>query len=87
MEDYYCTNYSSCQLLNSNQVTADNQLKIKFDKEFCSNPNMEWKNCKRYITRHALNFCPDFVLPDTLLTPGEILNEYDNQMNYSNINR
>lgn len=81
MEDYYCPNYYGCQLLNSNQVTADKKLKNKFYKEFCTDPNKKWKNCKRYITWITLNFCPDFVLPNTLLSPSEIINKYDHQIN------
>jgi len=36
-----------------------------------------WLTCTRYITKSQLNFCPDFVLPDTDATPDEIIARFD----------
>jgi hypothetical protein len=80
MEDCQCPNYEGCQLLNSDSVTANNNLKNKYRIDYCTNTN--WKNCKRYISKSTLNFCPDFVFPDTPLNPSEIMNKYDEQLNY-----
>ena len=79
MKDYYCPNFEGCQLLNTNQVIDDQKQKDIYREEYCINPELTWKNCKRYQTRVALNFCPDFVLPDTKLSPAEIMNKYDEE--------
>jgi hypothetical protein len=38
-----------------------------------------WISCKRLTTKQELNFCPDFVLPDTDLTSDKIIDKFDNE--------
>lgn len=79
MKEYYCPNFEGCQLLNTDRVTDNQELKDKYREEYCISPELDWKNCKRFITRSTLNFCPDFVFPDTALSPAEIINKYDQE--------
>jgi hypothetical protein len=46
---------------------------------YCTGPKSEWEKCKRYTTKAALGFCPDFVLPDTDLTLDQIIDKYDSE--------
>jgi len=46
-------------------------------KSYCTAGVSNWTSCKRYITKSELNYCPDFVLPDTELSPIEIIDKFD----------
>lgn len=76
-ETYYCVNYLSCQLVNTNNIVPDEQKRLFYINNFCRGNKDTWKKCKRYVTKEELNFCPDFVLPDSLLTTNEIIEEFD----------
>jgi len=79
MKDYQCPSYSDCQLVKSDNIVSNTEQKEKYIKEFCTMDKKCWSQCKRYITKTKLNFCPDFVLPDTSLTPEEIIDKFDNE--------
>ncbi len=80
MAEYYCPNYSDCKLLNSNCVVAITKVREDYIFKYCQNDERNWRKCKRYIAKTTLNFCPDFVLPDTPLTPEEIIEKFDNEI-------
>ena len=80
MKEEFCPNYSSCQLLQTDLVTDKQELKDTYKADYCIHPDLEWKNCKRFITKQTLNFCPDFVFPDTELSPEEIIDKYDQEI-------
>lgn len=79
MKANYCPNYTNCKLATTNEVVKD-KLKEKFISDYCMKDKNHWSKCKRYITKTTLNFCPDFVLPDTFLTPEEIIDKFDNEI-------
>lgn len=79
MADYYCPSFSDCQLIKGDKIVSEIKLKEEFISNYCSNDKKNWSQCKRYITKTKLNFCPDFVLPNTSLTPEEIINKFDNE--------
>jgi len=79
-----CTNYSTCQLVHTDSVVSDPATKHCYIQSYCTKDESTWKNCKRYITSGILNFCPDFVLPDSPLSPAEILDEFDTSLNEDN---
>lgn len=78
MEDPYCPNYISCKLVKDENFTPDKEIRISYLNNYCKAGEEQWKVCKRLITKNELNFCPDFVLPDTTLTPDEIIDKFDN---------
>jgi len=77
MEDPYCPNFSSCQLING-QIAIAESNKEKYISLFCIGPLGKWQACKRFSTKEQIGFCPDFVLPDTNLTLEEIIEKFDN---------
>ena len=78
MEDpYCCPNYGNCQLVKIDGFVKDDSMKEKYINEFCLAKDRNWKRCKRYCTKTTLNFCPDFVMPDTPLSYEEILDRFD----------
>ncbi len=80
MEKKFCPNYSDCKLVQTNLVIIDNAiLKEAYEKKYCNDPEEVWESCKRYLTKLQLNFCPDFVLPDTTLTIDEIMDKFDEE--------
>jgi len=79
MSDSDCPNFNTCKLVNSNEIILAKDVLDHYISEYCMNKN-NWRYCKRYITKNTLNFCPDFVLPDTRLTPDEIIEKFDNDL-------
>jgi len=80
MADYHCPNYNDCKLVNSLIIVATLEAKENYMTNYCLQDKKYWSTCKRYITKATLNFCPDFVLPDTPLTPEEIIDKFDNEL-------
>lgn len=76
-----CTNYQTCRLVNVNYIVPDAGKKEIYISSYCRAGETAWNSCKRYITKKALNFCPDFVLPDSPGTPEDIMNKFDDDMN------
>ncbi|PKP35013.1 MAG: hypothetical protein CVU00_04245 [Bacteroidetes bacterium HGW-Bacteroidetes-17] len=79
MAAYHCPNYNDCKLVNSLIIVANLEAKENYMTNYCLQDKNYWSNCKRYITKATLNFCPDFVLPDTPLTPEEIIDKFDDE--------
>jgi len=76
-----CPNYPTCILVNPPYIPLDAGKKETYMSIYCHGGDTAWDSCKRYITKRALNFCPDFVLPDMPGTPDEIIDEFDKRMN------
>jgi hypothetical protein len=79
MEEAYCPNYDTCRLVKLDDFLQDKNLRLLYLNNYCKAGNIKWSVCKRLITKNVLNFCPDFVLPDTPLTPDEIIDKFDNE--------
>ena len=77
MEVPRCTNYSNCQLISTDRIVSDPLKKLFYINTYCTQDENAWSSCKRYITKAVLSFCPDFVLPDSLFTSAEIIDEFD----------
>jgi len=60
-------------------IIHDKQLINKYINEYCLSESLEWKKCKRYLTNSVLNFCPDFVLPDSTMTIDQIIEKFDKE--------
>lgn len=77
MEESHCPNYDVCQLVHSASLVSDPSKKRFYLDTYCLGNAKAWSSCKRFIARNALNFCPDFVLPDSPLSPSEIIDRFD----------
>ena len=77
MEEMVCPNYEICRLVTIEGFSGDETRRQNYMKTYCVKGKENWSNCKRYIAKNALNFCPDFVLPDTTLTPDEIIDKFE----------
>lgn len=67
-----CPNTQGCQIINIKDF-VDSERREFYMEKYCSSDKDQWEKCKRYITKNELNFCPDFVLPDTEYTTDQIL--------------
>lgn len=77
-----CPNYSDCQLIHKENILKHHDpIKQIYISQFCTSSTEEWQRCKRYKTSQLLNFCPDFVLPNTQLTVDEIIDRFDENNN------
>lgn len=79
MKNSFCPNYDSCKLITDENIVRDKGQRLSYICNFCKADKDKWCTCKRLITKKALNFCPDFVLPDTLLSPDEIIDKFDSE--------
>jgi hypothetical protein len=75
-----CPNYKSCQLVNAPYIVREATKRDMYMSKYCLHGESAWSRCKRYITDKALNFCPDFVLPDSPGTPEEIISKFDDDL-------
>lgn len=78
----YCPNFKTCLLVNSSDVVKEENKKNMYIAAYCMSDENEWSNCKRYITKKELNFCPDFVLPDSPGSPSDFITEFDKNVNF-----
>jgi len=60
-------------------VVTDKKKKEEYINTWCRQTEEKWKTCKRYHTKKELGFCPDFVVPDTLLSIDEIIDKFETQ--------
>jgi len=72
-----CTNYEQCRLVNTSDYAIGKEAKQSFLETYCNAGSKKWKKCKRFVMKEDMGFCPDFVLPDTTLSPGEIVDKFD----------
>jgi hypothetical protein len=79
MEEGWCPNYNSCRLVQHQGFPVEKNQLDSYMIAYCKAGQMKWEVCKRYVVKKVLNFCPDFVLPDTLLSPDEIIDKFDNE--------
>jgi len=79
MDQPYCPNYKICKLVNEPGFTGDELQRSKYIKVYCQADNIKWESCKRLIVKNTINFCPDFVLPDTTLSIDEIIDKFDEE--------
>jgi hypothetical protein len=72
-----CTNYEQCRLVNATDYAIANETRQVFLNTFCEAGKDKWQNCKRFVMKEDMGFCPDFVLPNTALDPDEIVDKFD----------
>jgi len=79
----YCPNFQTCRLVATEEITVSGKQKKLYIDRYCHSYQNEWESCKRFITKNALQVCPDFVLPDTKLTVDQILHRWDKEIQNS----
>jgi hypothetical protein len=77
MSEQICPNYDVCKLVTTEGFSGNEERRQVYLTDYCHAGETKWAVCKRYMTKKALNFCPDFVLPDTPLTIDEIIDKFD----------
>lgn len=77
MSKEICPNIRSCRMVSTTEVIPDAEEKHANIETWCKNTEGKWKECKRFSTKAALGFCPDFVLPDTVLSIDEIMDKFE----------
>ena len=72
-----CPNITSCNLVLNIGPSGSKSKQEMYIQKYCNGQNKFWQNCTRYIVKNAINFCPDFVLPDSNMTPDEVIDKFD----------
>ncbi|MBU2650220.1 MAG: hypothetical protein KKA81_04735 [Bacteroidetes bacterium] len=75
-----CPNYKTCRLVTTVKVMDDNVSKLKYIEHFCKGEGDPWEGCKRFVTKNRYDLCPDFVLPDSTMSPEEILDKFEEEI-------
>lgn len=81
MSDLFCPNLHNCKFINSGKPESCNHEKDFYLTGFCRSEHSNWENCKRLQTKSILDFCPDFVLPDSQMSIDQIMEIFDDQNN------
>jgi len=67
-----------CTLVNRKLALTDIEYKYYTDT-YCCCKEGSWSECMRFRAKEKINFCPDFVFPDSLMTMDEIIDRFDNE--------
>lgn len=83
MTDPDCPNMFSCKLVQDTGFINDAALRERYIRLYCRSADPGYNNCKRFITKENIHFCPDFVMPDTTFTVEEIVERFEELDNKS----
>ncbi len=72
-----CPNISTCNLVVRDDLGINAKKKKEYMSKYCHRNEESWSVCTRYLTKKAINFCPDFVLPNSKMTPDEVIDKFD----------
>ena len=71
-----CPNVVRCQVLTIQGFVESDDVKNHYYNSYCNvDADNGYPQCKRFQTKNALGFCPDFVFPDTIMTLDEIMDK------------
>jgi len=79
MSDNICPNINSCRMVSTDLVVPDEKIKESYLEIWCRDEQEKWRECKRFSTKAALSFCPDFVVPDTELSVDQIIDKFEEE--------
>lgn len=77
MSEEFCPNIIACRLVKTDIVVPDENKRSEYIDSWCKNEDGKWQECKRFISKNQLGFCPDFVLPDSPLSIDEIIDKFE----------
>ena len=66
-------------MISTREVVPDEKAKEAYMDSWCRNTGGKWKDCKRFICKAELGFCPDFVVPDTAMSIEEIVDKFEDE--------
>ncbi len=75
----HCPNIDVCKLVTIKGFAGDEALRLRYIESYCTAGEPNWGTCTRLAVKRALNFCPDFVMPDTAMTPDEVIDKFDEE--------
>lgn len=78
MQDY-CPNREACKLYLLEGFIEKEVQRLDYIKLWCQSDQTKWSSCTRYVVKEAIHFCPDFVLPDSNMTPDEVIDRFDKE--------
>jgi len=73
-----CPNYKECALVNK-QIDLSDDVYMGYINSYCCCNKGLWSECMRFRAKEKLSFCPDFVLPDSIMTIDEVIDRFDNE--------
>lgn len=77
MNKEICPNIAGCRLVNTGIVVPDENKRSEYVASWCKDENGKWQECKRFISKKELGFCPDFVIPDSPLSIDGIIDKFE----------
>lgn len=73
-----CTFCSQCSLFKG-KISLPEDVGIMYKYHYCLSQTEKWKECKRYTFENINGYCPDFVMPNSLLTIDQIWHRTQHQ--------
>ncbi len=66
-----CTLCSQCELFRG-QINLTEDVRIMYKYHYCLSQTSRWKECKRFVFKNLNHICPDFVMPNSLMSIDQI---------------
>jgi len=66
-----CRLCNRCDLFNGD-INLPEDTRIMYKYHYCLAKENRWEQCKRFIFENINGYCPDFVMPNSLLTLDQI---------------
>jgi hypothetical protein len=67
-----CPKIGTCNLFEGKLEIPEDSV-IRYKCFYCLCENTRWSNCKRFMVFDEIGFCPDFVMPNSLLSSEQIM--------------
>lgn len=68
-----CLRSGDCALFKGN-INLPEDTKLMYKCYYCVGQDQGWETCRRYQMMEMAGFCPDFVMPNSLLSAEQIKN-------------
>lgn len=69
--DNICPKSANCRLFNNN-ILSKPEYAETYRSLFCNAGEKRWAQCKRNIVSTKFGKCPDYILPNSIMTVEEI---------------
>ncbi|HRY31978.1 MAG TPA: hypothetical protein P5531_03320 [Bacteroidales bacterium] len=77
MAENICTNLRTCPLVNKPLLPEEPERREVYLQTYCFPANNKYLECRRYIFKLKYGFCPDFLMPDSVMCEDEVLDRYE----------
>lgn len=67
-----CYKGNKCRLFLG-KIDLSEHTRLMYNCSYCLGLESKWRNCKRFLLLETEGFCPDFVMPNTLLSDEQIM--------------